>query len=177
MNSRVVEFYTLTDTDRARAEHYNFLAVRYDAFVFSFVSRVEIRYIRTELACASVNHLIYREYVVFGTHAVDVVFGASPYLSNIFVADAEQFSIANSLYVVFVVADNLFEFNDMFEFFEEEHIYFSCVIDHTEVNTETDELSYGIEAVVSSSTDIFEKTGSIPIVEFFVIDVAYASFE
>ena len=140
MNSRVVEFYTLTDTDRTRTEHYDFLAVRHNAFVFSFVSRVEIRYIRTELACASVNHLIYREYVVFGTHAIDVVFGASPYLSNIFVADAEQFSITNSLYVVFVVADNFFEFNDVFEFFKEEHVYFCSVVHHTEVNTETDQL-------------------------------------
>ena len=177
VNSRVVEFDTLTDTDWARAENDDFLAVRDDAFVFSFVSRIEIRYVRAKFACASVNHLIYREYVVSFTHAVYVVFGATPYLSYIFIADTEQFCIAYSFRIVRVVADNLFEFNDVFEFFEEEHIDFCSIVNHTEVNAKADELSNGIETVVGSSADIFEKASSVPIIKFFVVDVAYTSFE
>ena len=105
------------------------------------------------------------------------MFGATPHLSDIFVADAEQFRIADSFYAVRIIADNLFEFNNMFEFFEEEHVYFSSIIHHTEVNAKTNQLSNCIEAVVGSSADIFEKTSSVPIVEFLVIDVANACFE
>ena len=105
------------------------------------------------------------------------MFGATPHLSDVFVANTEQFSIADSIYVVRIVADNLFEFNDMFEFFEEEHVDFSSIVHHTEVDAKTNELSNSIEAVVGSSADIFEETSCVPIVEFLVIDVANTSFE
>ena len=84
------------------------------------------------------------------------MFGATPHLSNVFIADSEQFSIADSLYVVRIIADNLFEFNNMFEFLEEEHVDFSGIVHHTEVDAKTNELSNSIEAVVGSSADIFE---------------------
>ena len=177
MHGRVVELNALADTDRARAEHHDLLLIAHNRLVLVLVSRVEIGHIGAEFAGTGVDHLVDGEEAVLFAQPVYVLLRDAPQLADELVAEPHALGVAQGFDIHRVRFHLAFEFDDVLELFEEEHVDLRIVVDQHQVDAVADQLRDGIEAVVRSVLDVFQQLHVRPAVEFLVVDMADTRFE
>ena len=174
---RVVELDTLTDTDRARTEHHDFLLVAHDRLILLLVRRVEVGHIGRELATAGIDHLVNREDAVLLTHEVHIVLALTPELADVLIAKAHLLGILQRLHIAYVITYHLLELDDVLELLQEEHVDLRVVVDHHQIHIVADELGDGVETIVRTIFNIGKQLVIRPAVKFLVVDVANTRLE
>ena len=120
--SRIVEFHTLSDTNRSGAENNDFLTVCSEGFRFLFIGGIEIRCRTFKFRCTGIHHFIYRYDAVFLPQLIDGALLHSPLAGDIGIRKAIFLQRTEYGKILWMCHHFFFQRNDIRKFIQEEHI-------------------------------------------------------
>ena len=175
VHGRVVEFHTLSDADRSRAEHDGLFAVGHDGLVRARVGGVEVRNIGVRVA--GVHHLEEGEDVFRQTHLPDGRLRHIPALRNVFIGEADLLGLPQHGSVRGIVADRPLKFDDLFDLLQEVRRDGSDFEDFVHADAHAEQLRNRIDVVVAEFGNIVKQLFCRLAVKFRHIEVAHADLQ
>ena len=154
MNSGIVEFNALTDTDRTCTENDDLFLIGNDRGVFAGVGGIEVRNI--SVGVAGIYHAVDRENIVFLTERVDIELGLAPKLCNDLIAEAELLCFLKNLKITCVLSKLCFGLNDVIERLEEVFGYLGDIVNFIDRHTAAEKLADTENGVVLEHVNVFE---------------------
>ena len=177
VNCGIVKLHALTYSDRARAQHYDFLFVRNLRLVFFLIGRVKVGYIAFKLRSAGVYHFVYRENVGVAPDFVNFLAGHIPKLCDKPVGKAHSFCRPQRVKISLVFTEHFFRADNISYFFKEQHIDLRGVVNKTDVRVASHKLGNCVYAIVRAVCNIGQHLLLGERVEFSDIQVANTRFE
>ena len=171
----VVEFYTLTDTDRTGTQYDDFFLVAQSGVVYFFICGVEVGDITAAAGCF--DHFVNREQIHFFSQIEYCNFIPAPQFCDEFIGDAHFLSNSQDFFVANVFGQCFFVINDLLEGFQEVHCDFCCFEDFVQRYAVSDQLSDCIDSVVRACCDVCQHFFVSHIIEFSHVQVANADFQ
>ena len=171
----VVEFYTLTDTDRAGTQNDDFFLVAQSGIVTFFVCGVEVGDVTAAAGCF--DHFIYGEQVHFFSQVEYFYFVPAPQFCDEFIGDAHFLRCCQDFLAANVFSQNCFVIHDLLEGFQEVHCDLCCFEDFVQRYAVSDQLCDCINSVVGACCDVCQHFFVRHSIEFCHMQVANADFQ
>ena len=146
VNSGIVKFHTLADTDGAGAQHHNFLLIRQDRIILTGVGRVEVRNVSTGMA--GIHHAEHREQIVLLTEIVHIQLAALPHTGHILVAEAHLLGGGQDLQIAHIGLQGFFHIHNPLDGFQEERGNLGDGVNLFHTDAPGQQLRNGVDVIV-----------------------------
>ena len=177
VNGGIIEFHTLTDTDRTRTKYDDLFLIGYDRLVLFLIGGIEIRNVAVEFGSAGIDHLIDGDNACLAAERINLKLARLPKQCDLFVREAHLFCPAKRVNVILAYFDVLLLVNNVLEFADKEHINGSCRRNSTRITSAAQKLCNGVDTVVCSDLNIIKQLCFGYLIKLFVMQMAKSDFK
>ena len=177
MDSGIVEFHALTNTDGAGAEDDDLLLVGDDGLVFRLVGGVKIRDIAVEFPGAGVDHLVHRADIAALAQGEHLPLRDVPELRHRPVGEAHLLCLIIHAAVHDRAGKLPLHGDDVPKLADEEDVDGAFLYNFFHAHAHAQQLGDGVDAVVGADFDIVQQVFPAPAVEFWHVQVVHADLQ